>query len=118
MDDEPLLFEGFSRQDHLIEQLVSIVVIGFVAITAFLTILHGLVSSFIFLVFGMCIVGFAVLLITLLRWYRSGDLEPKFRWYILAHAILLTLLSCVANVYIYYPYSGSSVASDTTALPS
>ncbi|RUP43112.1 LOW QUALITY PROTEIN: hypothetical protein BC936DRAFT_137589 [Jimgerdemannia flammicorona] len=36
-----------------------------------------------------------------LRWWRLGDLEPKFKYYILAHAFSLTMLCCVAQVYFW-----------------
>lgn len=36
-----------------------------------------------------------------MNWWNIGDLDPKFKWFIVAQAGSLSLLCIVANIYIW-----------------
>ena len=49
----------------------------------------------------MIIKQFILLYFYQIKWWNIGDLDPKFKWVIIAHAGSLSLLCVVANIYIW-----------------
>ncbi|KAG0329830.1 hypothetical protein BGZ99_000059 [Dissophora globulifera] len=95
-----VLFLGSSDQERLIEQGAGITILVFVSLTLLFSIINTHKSG-AHLVLGFIITGFALCLGHLLRAWRNGDLDPKFKYFILAQTALLTLLCIIANVYFW-----------------
>ncbi|ORX96260.1 hypothetical protein K493DRAFT_314592 [Basidiobolus meristosporus CBS 931.73] len=98
--DDPL-FGGTSRLDVLIEQIVSGVVTVFATLTAIFSVINAFTKGLVHLFFGACVVAFTLCEMKLLQWYRLGDLEPKFKYLILAQGLALLVLCVVGNVYLW-----------------
>jgi hypothetical protein len=76
----------------MVENVVSAVVLGFTALTVLFSWINTWKSAANFF-FGLALALLAVSLVSLARWYRLGDLDPKFKFLILALGIDLLLLS-------------------------
>jgi len=85
----------------MLELWVTWVVGSFVLTTVLLGFLNGFWRSVPHLLFVFTIVGSTINLLQLLRWLRNGDLEPKFKFFIIKQAIWLVSLCCVANLYFW-----------------
>ncbi|KAI7885010.1 hypothetical protein K492DRAFT_24030 [Lichtheimia hyalospora FSU 10163] len=103
MEYDPPLFEGTSRQERFINNALSYLVMGFVAFTLLSSMVHGFGKSPVHFLFGISVLVYALCLRKLMSWWDIGDLDPKFKWLIIAQAASLTLLCIVANIYIWSP---------------
>ncbi|KAG2218687.1 hypothetical protein INT45_003954 [Circinella minor] len=101
MEYDPPLFEGTTTQERYISNVISFFVMCFVLFTLASSIIHGFGKSPVHLFFGISVLVFALCLRKLIKWWNIGDLDPKFKWVIIAHAGSLSLLCIVANVYIW-----------------
>ncbi|KAI9002133.1 hypothetical protein DFJ74DRAFT_696719 [Hyaloraphidium curvatum] len=111
MAEEPLFggFQGASRRDKLLENVVSGVTIAFVGITVLFCIVNtGKAAAHFFL--GIVLALLASCEVQLVRWYRLGDLDPKFKWLILGLGASLIMLAGIANAYVWAPAYPSGVA--------
>ncbi|KAF9149508.1 hypothetical protein BG015_008714 [Linnemannia schmuckeri] len=95
-----VLFGGSTDQERMIEQGAGITVLIFVSLTLLFSIINTHKSGAHFML-GLIITGFALCLGHLLRAWRNGDLDPKFKYFILTQTVLLTLLCIIANVYFW-----------------
>ncbi|KAF9091817.1 hypothetical protein BGX29_010740 [Mortierella sp. GBA35] len=84
----------------MIEQGAGITVLVFVSLTLLFSIINTHKSGAHFML-GLIITGFALCLGHLLRAWRNGDLDPKFKYFILTQTVLLTLLCIIANIYFW-----------------
>ncbi|KAJ1950370.1 hypothetical protein EC988_004412 [Linderina pennispora] len=97
--DEPL-FGGTSRRDLVIERFGSVYTVAVAVLMLTLSLVRGVQTGVVLhALLGVCVVLFAAVQMQLIKWYRLGDLEPKFRFIIFAMAAALTLLSIVASLY-------------------
>ncbi|ORX69974.1 hypothetical protein DL89DRAFT_292656 [Linderina pennispora] len=97
--DEPL-FGGTSRRDLVIERFGSVYTVAVAVLMLTLSLVRGVQTGVaLHALLGVCVVLFAAVQMQLIKWYRLGDLEPKFRFIIFAMAAALTLLSIVASLY-------------------
>ncbi|KXS10022.1 hypothetical protein M427DRAFT_140090 [Gonapodya prolifera JEL478] len=97
--DEPL-FGDVSRRDQQTENIVSAVVIGFVALTVIFSWVNTYKGAANFF-FGAGLIVLLLCEVQLVRWYRLGDLDPKFKWLILALGVSVVFFSILANVYFW-----------------
>ncbi|KAK3811160.1 MAG: hypothetical protein J3Q66DRAFT_59326 [Benniella sp.] len=95
-----ILFLGATDQERRVEQGAGITVLVFVSLTLLFSIINTHKSG-AHLMLGFIITGFALCLGHLLRAWRNGDLDPKFKYFILAQTVLLTLLCIIANIYFW-----------------
>ncbi|KAJ1983356.1 hypothetical protein H4R33_004778 [Dimargaris cristalligena] len=100
--DEPL-FGGTSRRDKAIELIIGGVGLFFICLTVLFSLIHGFGKSIIHLFFGLGIVALTLCELQLVRWYRMGDLEPKFKYMIASLGVSLLYISIIANVYFWAP---------------
>ncbi|KAJ1923132.1 hypothetical protein IWQ60_004422 [Tieghemiomyces parasiticus] len=100
--DEPL-FGGASRRDRLIEHAVGGVVLLFVSLTVLFSIINGFSKTILHLFLGLAVVMLTLCELQLIRWYRMGDLEPKFKFMIVGLGFSIVYLSIIANVYFWAP---------------
>ncbi|KAJ1935345.1 hypothetical protein FBU59_005416 [Linderina macrospora] len=99
--DEPL-FGGTSRRDLAIERFGSLYTVVVSMLTLVLALVRGVQTGVaLHALLGVCVVLFAAVQVQLIRWYRLGDLEPKFRFIIFAMAAALTMLCMVASLYFF-----------------
>ncbi|KAJ1677142.1 hypothetical protein EV182_006783 [Spiromyces aspiralis] len=98
--EEPL-FGGISRRDLMMERAVSGVVLTTACITVLMSLIKGFVSSYVHILLGLVIAIFTYCEILLVKWYRIGDLEPKFKYMIAALAVGIVSLCLVANLYFW-----------------
>ncbi|KAI8142655.1 hypothetical protein BJV82DRAFT_613725 [Fennellomyces sp. T-0311] len=101
MEYDPPLFEGTTAQERFVNNAISAVVMSFVLFTLLSSVVHGFGKSPVHLLFGISVLVFALCLRKLMKWWNIGDLDPKFKWLIIAQAASLSLLCVVANVYIW-----------------
>uniref|UniRef100_H2ZQE2 Transmembrane protein 243 n=1 Tax=Ciona savignyi TaxID=51511 RepID=H2ZQE2_CIOSA len=112
--DRPLFGVG-TRRERLINLIIGIV--------TSLCVLATLISAFIFpqnnqvhalhIYFATCIVLVCMNLLTLIYWYRQGDVDPKFRRMIYFNACCIILLCVSANLYFHCTVSTCNNANNT-----
>jgi len=97
--DRPLFGESTPR-----DKILNLIVGGLTGIFVLITIIESIafwppngINVF------LSLVGLLMLLshVTLMYWYRQGDLEPKFRTMIYYNAFALFMLCICTNIYIY-----------------
>ncbi|KAI8994387.1 hypothetical protein BC832DRAFT_592360 [Gaertneriomyces semiglobifer] len=98
--EEPLFLQPNPR-DRMIEKGIQAAVLGFVVITFIFSLVTGFSTSFNNLFLGVCLAAFTFTTVQLIRWYRLGDLDPKFKLLILISLASLILLCIVSNVYFW-----------------
>ncbi|KAI9096050.1 hypothetical protein DFS34DRAFT_623765 [Phlyctochytrium arcticum] len=98
--DEPLFLEPNSR-DRMIENVIGAGVFAFVALTFVFSIINGFGKSGNHFFLGLTLAGFTFVTVQLIRWYRLGELDTKYKLLILVLGASLLLLAVVANVYFW-----------------
>ncbi|KAI8325307.1 hypothetical protein GQ54DRAFT_6116 [Martensiomyces pterosporus] len=99
--DEPL-FGGISRREMLVERYANTFIITIAFATVVVSLVQGVLSGvFLHVLLGLCVSLFAAIEVRLVKWYRLGDLEPKFKYVIFALGFSITLLCVVANLYFF-----------------
>lgn len=99
--DEPLFGHEESRRDQTLHFLAGGSVALFTVLTIIFSIVQGFSKSVVHLFLGASIASIAACLVVLVRWFRNGDLDPKFKFLIAGIGASLTLLCIVANVYFW-----------------
>ncbi|KAJ3084139.1 hypothetical protein HK102_000752 [Quaeritorhiza haematococci] len=90
-------------QDKLVENAVGSAVLLFVGLTFIFSLINGFGKSFSHLLLGVCLISFTLITVQLIRWYRLGDLDPKFKFLILTMGLSIVLLGIMVNLYIWAP---------------
>ncbi|KAF0293463.1 Transmembrane protein 243 [Amphibalanus amphitrite] len=103
--EHPLFGNSESRPR---ERAINLVVGFLTALIVFIT----LISAFVFheysprgvnIFLGVIIVLICASHLTVIWWYRQGDLDPKFRVLIFFNAFCIVLLCVCANLYFHLP---------------
>ncbi|KNC98094.1 uncharacterized protein SPPG_06504 [Spizellomyces punctatus DAOM BR117] len=98
--EEPLFLQPTSR-DRMIENVIGAGVLAFVVLTFIFSLINGFGRSANHLFLGLVLLSFTFVAIQLIRWYRLGDLDPKFKFLILTMGVSVVILGIVANVYFW-----------------
>ncbi|KAM9468318.1 transmembrane protein 243b [Clarias gariepinus] len=101
LDNRPLFGETSAR-----DRIINLVTGGLASLLVIVTI----ISAFVFpslppkplnIFFAVCILLMCGSVLVLIRWYRQGDLEPKFRNLIYFMLFSVVLLCICANLYFH-----------------
>ncbi|CAK8675647.1 unnamed protein product [Clavelina lepadiformis] len=113
--DRPL-FGVSTRRERLLNLVVGLVTSLLVTAT--------LISAFLFpdphhinplsIFFAVCIAFVCASLLTLIYWYRQGDVDPKFRKMIYYNSIVIVLLCVCANLYYHGDELGLNTCNQTS----
>jgi len=97
--DEPLFGERTQKAQVLVYVVGGIVSI-FVLYSLIVAIIFGIQEKEHFVIAVAMLLSYVVLII-LFKWYRAGDLEPKFK-YLIALVVVSVLVTAIAvNVYVW-----------------
>jgi len=92
------------KSQKYITYAVSGGLIIFEAFTVGACISFGIVQQdaghFLLGLLGLSLFG---ILIVLMRWYQQGDLDPKFKWFIVFVVVVVILTGIMSNMYIWKP---------------
>jgi len=99
MDSQPLFGERKTGNETFF-WIVSVLLTLFVLVTVACAIAIGVTKQLI----GNYIMAAAILfyysiLVILTRWYRTGDLDPKFKWILILFVISTVILCIAATIY-------------------
>lgn len=83
--------------NYVIAALVAFVVL-FTLVVSFV---KGLSASYVHVFTGFVVVLSTIPIIVLGRWYRNGELDPKFKILIYYMCAMVVLMSCAANIYFF-----------------
>ncbi|KAI8821976.1 uncharacterized protein EV422DRAFT_525169 [Fimicolochytrium jonesii] len=114
--DEPLFLHP-SNRDRLLENTIGLSVGAVIALTFLFSLWTGIGQSWNNIFLGLVLLAFSGVTYQLILWYRSGDLDPKFKTIILVLFSSDVLLAIIANVYFFaakcpgQPASGSGATS-------
>ncbi|KAJ3390372.1 hypothetical protein HDU92_000527 [Lobulomyces angularis] len=92
-----------------------------ISISIFLTILESIYFAFMkdlqHLFLGLCLGGYLLLTLQMIRWYREGHLEPRYKFAILFLSLNLIFLCLLVNVYIWEKKVFETIDCPGTLLP-
>jgi len=98
--DTPLFGE-----ERPIDKFIQFALVGttalFILLTFIFSIVNGVQDNPINIIYGVALLFVGVLVFILWRWYRVGDLDPKFK-YLIGLSVLTVILFCiVGNIYFW-----------------
>ncbi|KAK8726630.1 hypothetical protein OTU49_009963 [Cherax quadricarinatus] len=98
--DRPLFGNGEARpQDRLVNAVIIFVTTLMVVITSVSAFFPG--PSFLDIFFVVCIILICISHLTLIVWYRLGDLDPKFKKLIYFNTLCIILLCICGNIFFH-----------------
>eukprot|EP00127_Corallochytrium_limacisporum_P002085 Clim_evm4s102 gene=Clim_evmTU4s102 len=96
------VFREEAPREYYAELVMTVLVFLAVLVTAILSVVRAAEDSSIHVFFGIAVVMMAVNVVTLVKWYREGDLEPKFKKLIWYTAAVLIILCIAADVEFFH----------------
>ncbi|XP_066966719.1 transmembrane protein 243-like [Macrobrachium rosenbergii] len=98
--DRPLFGVGESRpRERMINALIIFVTILLVLITTITAFFPG--PKFLDMFFVFCIILICISHLTVIVWYRQGDLDPKFKKLIYFNAFSMIMLCICGNIFFH-----------------
>ena len=98
--DRPLFGES-SPKDKYVNYALMLVAIVTVTAALICSFVHPFPPKGLHVFFAIVIIMNCVSNIFLIRWYREGDLDPKFRTMIIYNTVVVLLLCIVAFIIIF-----------------
>ncbi|MPC09279.1 transmembrane protein 243-like [Portunus trituberculatus] len=98
--DRPLFGNGEARPR---DRMVNIVIVCVTVLLVFITTISAFVSgsAILDLFFVVCIILFCISHLTLIVWYRHGDLDPKFKKLIYFNTLCIILTCICGNIFFH-----------------
>ncbi|KAL7747825.1 hypothetical protein RI367_006760 [Sorochytrium milnesiophthora] len=98
--DEPL-FLNDTRNDKLYEKAAETVIFAFAGLTVLFGVINGFAKSAAHLFYALELAALVACEFNLIKWYRLGDVDPKFKYLILGLGGCILLQSILGNVYFW-----------------
>ncbi|XP_069188434.1 transmembrane protein 243-like [Procambarus clarkii] len=98
--DRPLFGNGEARpRDKMVNALIIVVTTLLVIITSISAFIPS--PAFLDIWFVFCIILICISHLTLIIWYRQGDLDPKFKKLIYFNTLCIVMLCICGNIFFH-----------------